>query len=213
MSLESRLVNLAAVGRTLVDTGLVRAAGGNVSLRWEDQCYISPAGARLDRLSAADFVPLSIDGNNSWQLQRASSEHAIHLACYRARPDAQTVLHIHSQNCIALGCAGLSIGAISPDFYLAVGAEVPLAPYFTPASQELTDAVAEQIVHHDAVLLRNHGLLLVAADSEAALMRSRVVEEAARIVLLAYAAVGSCTFLSAEQIEELERVAGRRRRL
>ena len=81
ISLEARLVNLAAAGRQLVETGLVWGAGGNLSLRWDDMCYITQAGARLDHLSAADFVPLRIDGVNTWQLQRASSEHAIHLAC------------------------------------------------------------------------------------------------------------------------------------
>lgn len=212
MSLESRLVNLAAVGRTLVETGMVRATYGSVSLRWEDQCYISPANARLDRLSAADFIPLSIDADNTWQLRRASRDHAIHLACLRARSDAQIVLFIHPPNCTALGCAGLSIGVISPRFFLAVGAGVPAVPYLAPSSQELTNAVVEQIVHHNAVLLRNQGLVLVAADSDEALVRSQMIEDAARMVLLAYAATGSCSFLTKEQTEALEQLADRSRR-
>lgn len=207
MSLDSRLVNLAAVAHKLMEAGFARGTGGSVSLRWDDQCYISPAGARLDRLSAADFIPLSIDGSNTWQLARAAAEHALHLACYRARPDAQTVLHLHPPHCIALGCAGLGIGAITPDFYLAVGAEVPLLPYSTPTSQALIDAVTGAIAQHDALLLRNHGLVLVAAGSDDALLHSQMVEEAALIVLLAQAATGTCSFLTAEQIEELEGVA------
>jgi L-fuculose-phosphate aldolase len=203
MSLDSRLVNLAAVARKLVENGFVRGAAGSVSLRWEERCYLSPAGAQLDRLSAADFVPLYIEGQNSWQLARVSSEYALHLACYRARPDALTVLRIQPPHCLALGCAGLSIGAISPDFYLAVGAEVPLLPYSAPASQVLSDAVAEAIVHHDALLLRNQGLLVTAAGSDDAWLHSQIIEEAARVVLQAYAAAGTCSFLTAEQIEEL----------
>lgn len=209
MSLDSRLVNLAAVGRKLVEAGFVHGAGGSASLRWEDQCHISPAGTRLDRLSAADFVPLSIDGHNTWQLRRASGEHALHLACYRARPDIQTVLLIHPPNCLALGCAGLSMGAISPQLYLAVGADVPLLPYITPHTQALADAVGQQIAAHDAVLLRNYGLALVAASSDEAFLHSQLVEEAARVVLLAHAATGTCSFLTNEQVEGLERVMGR----
>lgn len=212
MSLDSRLVNLAAVGRKLVEAGFVRDANGSVSLRWEDQCYISPAGARLDRLSAADFIPLSLQAPQSWQLARASRDHRVHLACYRARADAQIALLIHPPNCIALGCAGLSLGAISPEFVLTVGAQTPLLPYFSPGSPELTDAVTEQIVHQGVLLLRNQGALVTATDSEEALLRSQVVEEAARMVLLAYAAGGSCSFLTAEQVEELEQAAHRRRR-
>ena len=89
MSLDSRLVNLAALARKLVENGFVRGAAGSISLRWEERCYLSPAGAQLHRLSAADFVPLYIEGQNSWQLARASGEYALHLACYRARPEVQ----------------------------------------------------------------------------------------------------------------------------
>lgn len=209
MSLESRLVTLAAIAHKLVQHGLVSGSGGNVSLRWEDLCYISPTGARLDRLSAADFVPLRIDGQNTWQLQRASSESAMHLACYRTRSDAMAVVHIHPPNCIALGCAGLSLLAISPDFYLAVGAEVPLLPYITPTTQELGDAVGALIADHDAILLRNHGLILAASNAETALAHSLIIEEAAQIVLLAHAATGTCSALTPEQIHELEQVTGR----
>ncbi len=212
ISLEARLVNLAAAGRQLVETGLVWGAGGNISLRWDDVCYITPAGARLDRLSAADFVPLRIDGVNTWQLQRASSEHAMHLACYRIRPDAATVFHIHPPNCLALGCAGLSLPALTPDLYLAIGAEVPLIPYMTPATEPLADAVSDLVVDHDAVLLRNHGLILVAPSTLEALEHSLAVEQAARIVLLAHAATGSCSSLTRTDIEELERITGRYRR-
>ena len=85
MTLNSRLVNLAATAHKLVELGMMRGVSPSVSLRWEDVCYLSPAGARMDRLSVADFISLKIDGVNTWQLQRVSSSYAIHLACYRAR--------------------------------------------------------------------------------------------------------------------------------
>ena len=157
MTLNSRLVNLAATAHKLVELGMMRGVSPSVSLRWEDVCYLSPAGARMDRLSAADFISLKIDGVNTWQLQRASSSYAIHLACYRARPDAATVLCLQPPHCIALGCAGLSIPAITPDFYLAFGAEIPLLPYHALASQELADGIGQLIVTHEAVLLQEPG--------------------------------------------------------
>jgi L-fuculose-phosphate aldolase len=175
-------------------------------------CYVSPTGAALDRLSAADFVPLNVEGTNTWQLQRASSESAMHLACYRTRPDVQAVFHVHPPNCIALGCAGLGLRALTPDFYLAMGRDVPLLPYVTPTTRALADLVGQLIADHDAVLLRNHGLILGAASVEEALANSLVAEEAARMVLLAHAATGTCSALSDKEIDELERVTGRYRR-
>ena len=211
MSLDSRLVNLAAIAHKLAQEGWVRGAGGSISLRWQDQCHISPAGARLDRLSAADFIPLSLQRPQSWQLARASRDHGVHLTCYRARADAQITLLLHPPNCIALGCAGLSLGALTPGFYQAVGAAVPLLPYVVPGAQACVDAVAEQIVAHDALLLRNNGLILTAGSSDEALLHCQMIEEAARIVLLAHAAAGSCSFLTPEQIEELAQTREQRR--
>ena len=209
MTLNSRLVNLAATAHKLVELGMMRGVSPSVSLRWEDMCYLSPAGARMDRLSAADFISLKIDGVNTWQLQRTSSSYAIHLACYRARPDAATVLCLQPPQCIALGCAGLSIPAITPDFYLAFGAEIPLLPYYALATQELADGVGQLIGIHEAVLLQNQGLALVAASTDEAFARCLLIEEAARIVLLAHAATGACSSLTSAQIEELERLRGK----
>lgn len=210
MTLESRLVNLAATAHKLVDAGIITPLGGSVSLRWEDVCYLSPIGARMERLSAADFIALKIAGGNTWQLQRASSHHPTHLACYRARPDAATVMILQPAHCIALGCAGLSLGALTPTSYLTLGAAVPLLPYLALASEALGDAVGQLIVAHEAVLLQNQGLVLVASSTDEAFAKSLLVEEIARITLLAHAATGACATLSDAQIEELESLRGRR---
>ncbi len=87
-----------------------------------------------------------------------------------------------------------------------------MLPYITPTTQELADAVGALVIDHDAVLLRNHGLLVVADSTDSALSKVLLVEEVARIVLLAYAARGECSALTPEQIDELERTTGRYRR-
>lgn len=209
MTLESRLVNLAAKAHKLVELGLARDAGGSVSLRWHDSCYLSPAGARLDRLSAADFIALHVDQENTWQLQRASSHHAAHLACYRSRLDAAAVLILQPPNCVALGCAGLSIRALTPEFYLALGAEVPLLSYLAPTTQQLADAIGSAAQAHHAVLLQNQGLVVLGSSTDEAFTRSLIVEEAARVVLLAHAATGACSALTETQIQELDQLMGR----
>ncbi|MEA3337528.1 MAG: class II aldolase/adducin family protein [Chloroflexota bacterium] len=204
MSLDSNLVDLVAMGRKLMDHRMVRGTAGNLSLRWDELCYISPRGARLDQLSVADFVPLNIHDRNTWQLERASLESAMHLACYRARPDIKVVVHGHPSNCIALGCAGLSLKAITPEFYRELGPEVPLLRYYTPTTQELADAVGEAMTRSDAVILRNHGMTLAAPSLEDALARTLMLDEAARIVLWSHAASGASLVLTASDLKRLE---------
>ena len=203
MTLDSRLVNLAAVARKLVEDGLAAADVGSTSLRWQDQCYLSPTGLRLDRLSAGDFIPLAINGANTWQLARTTADYAVHLACYRARADALTVLQIQPLHCLALGCAGLDLPALTPEFYRTVGSAVPLLAYEAPGTPALAHAVGEAIAAHRAVLLRQRGLVVTASSSEEALAHTRRIEDAARAVLLAHAATGSCSALTAEQMQAL----------
>ncbi|MFZ2488449.1 MAG: class II aldolase/adducin family protein [Anaerolineae bacterium] len=205
MTLNSRLVNLAGLARQLVESALVSPIGGSVSLRWEDQCYISPREARLDRLSAADFIPLKVeDGPNSWQIQRASAVYPDHLACYHTRPDAATVLHLQLTNSTALGCAGLELGALTPDFYRVVGPAVPLLPYLPPGSSQSAEAIGTAIAGHNAVLLRNQGIVVISSSSDEAFVRCQVIEKAAHVVLWAHAATGNCSFLSPQQMAELD---------
>lgn len=205
MTLNSRLVNLAGLARQLVESALATPVSGSISLRWEDQCYISPRESRLDRLSAADFIPMSIEaGPNSWQVERASAAHPDHLACYRARPDVATVLHLQLSNSTALGCAGLELGVLTPDFYRAVGPAVPLLPYLPPGSPELTEAIRAAITGCNAVLLRNQGIIIIGSSSDEAFVRCQVIEKAANTMLWAHAATGSCSFLSSEQLAALD---------
>ena len=53
-----------------MEKGFVRGSGGNISLRWDELRYISPAGARLDRLTSGRFCALNVQGKNTWQLTR-----------------------------------------------------------------------------------------------------------------------------------------------
>lgn len=203
MTLDSRLVNLAAIARKLVDNGLTAVDAGSVSLRWQDQCYLSPAGLRLDRLSAGDFIPLAIHSANTWQLARAPADYSLHLACYRARVDALTVLQIQPLYSLSLGCAGLNLAALTPEFYRTVGPAVPLLPYASPGTPALAHAVGEAIAGHRAVLLRQRGLVVTAPSSDEALAHAQRIENAARTMLLAYAAAGCCSALTVEQMQAL----------
>lgn len=193
MTLNSRLVNLAGIARRLVESGLLLAYGGSVSLRWEDQCYISARHARLDHIGAGDFVPLALPRDNEWLLPRVADTHAQHLACYRARPDVLTVLHLALPHCVALGCAGLSLDVLTPAYHQSVDSRAPLLPYPPHEEAALLTAITAAAGSHNALLLLNQGVLVMAPSSDEALLRAQAVEQAAHITLLARAAMGQCT--------------------
>src|SRR5687767_15422321 len=89
---------IAALGRRVVAAGLVVAAGGNIAARDPDTetVLVTPRGLALDQLQSAALARVNLDGSPPPGSTTApSTELALHLAAFRARPDALVCLHLH----------------------------------------------------------------------------------------------------------------------
>lgn len=201
---------LIAAGREIVEAGMVKGWGGNLSGRYRDRIAITRSGADLGQLTAEEFVMVRPDASikrlRSRQ-PRPSSEVAMHLSAYAVRPETQAIIHVHPPKSISLGILGYSLPALTPDFYLHLGAEVPLLPFVTPTTDELGAAVAELLQANRAVLLQNHGVIVIGNSVSQALLRLSLLEEAAGIYLDALA-VGEPRILSAKDRENLDTITG-----
>jgi L-fuculose-phosphate aldolase len=133
----------------------------------------------------------------------------MHLAIYQARPQSQVIFHAHPSHCLSLGLIGRSLPALSPDFYLHLGAETPLLPYLTPTTAELAEAVAAEMARGPALLLQNHGALVTGRTVAEGLLRLTLLEEHAAIYLHALAA-GAPRLLSPDDMAHLDQVTGGR---
>ena len=201
---------LIEAGREIVAAGLVKGFGGNLSGRFEGQIAITRSGADLGQLTAAEFVLVRPDDDAAelrLRQPRPSSEVAMHLAAYAVRPETEVIIHVHPPKAISLGILGYSLPAITPDGYVHLGAEVPLLPYLTPMTGDLGTAVAELLRTKAAVLLQNHGVIVIGKTVSQALLRLWLLEEAAGIYLDALA-VGKPRVLSAQDQENLDTATG-----
>ena len=93
---------LARIGREVVRAGLVVGSGGNLSARrpGSDRFWVTAAGTWLDRLTRASFARVDLaDGTHGGPV-RPTTELALHLATYRARPDVNAIIHLHPQTVI-----------------------------------------------------------------------------------------------------------------
>ncbi len=206
MSLLSELI---ALGQTLVAQGLVLGSGGNLSFREGDTMYITRSGALLHQLTPQDFLPVPVQAPYQRPATgpRPSTETPMHQAAYRARDDARVIIHCHPVNAIAWAMQGMPLPAVTPDFTLYLGAEVPTLPYFLPGSSSLARAVASALAQSPAVLLANHGVLVTGHDVEQARLRLYHIDDTASICLRAQAA-GALRPLSAEAIAEILAIYG-----
>ncbi|GAA2586870.1 aldolase [Dactylosporangium fulvum] len=180
---------LAHVGHAVVQAGLVVGSGGNLSARAPDadECWVTAAGTWLDRLDRGSFVRIRIsdgaalDRTSSDTKAAPSSELALHLATYRARPDVNAVVHLHPQTVLLLDAIGVPVQLLTTDhaFYLRRVATMPFIP---PGRAEVGTLAAKACSDGtNCVVLSRHGCSVIADSIELAHKRAFYLEEAARM--------------------------------
>jgi L-fuculose-phosphate aldolase len=199
--LERLASELIAVARKAVARDLVAGPGGNLSAVGGGVMLISPSGAALDELTADSLVRIGLDSGRVEGPGRPSSEWAMHLACYRVRPDIAAVVHTHPPVTIGVISAGARIEAMFPDSAVLLP-EVRVLDYMLPTTEALAQAVAAAARSADVVLLRNHGVVTLGRTLREAFYRSELVEASARI-LVAARTVGTPRVLTQSEIAEI----------
>lgn len=192
---------LAAFCKMLYDRQLTVSAGGNMSMRInEREVIITPSGRNKGLLSPDDMVKLSIDGE-VLSSGKPSIEHRFHLALYRMNPEINAIVHCHPLNCVALAVKGAKMRCnLTPEGAILLG-DVPMVGYYTPGSEELVEAVAEQ-GHARAMLMERHGALTQGRTIEEAYNRMEELEFQAKLQLI----VGDAEDLPDDEVEKLSRM-------
>ena len=167
---------LAETARQTVSHGLNKGSSGNVSVRLREGFLITPSGLPNDTLQPDQMVAVDMEGQSSGSL-RPSSEWRIHRDIYRARPEAQAIVHAHSPHAVSLSCLRRGIPSFHYMVAAAGGKDIRCAAYATFGTQTLSDAVLAALQDRRACLMANHGLVAVGASLDAALSLAVEVEE------------------------------------
>jgi L-fuculose-phosphate aldolase len=172
-------VQLVELGRAVARAGLVAAAGGNIAARDGDRLLVTPTGWALAELTPDDLAEVSPEGAHLGGPHAATTELPMHLAAFRARPDAAWSVHLHPPMATLLHALDIPIQTVTTDhaFYLRA---MTALPYLRPGSAAAADAVGRALAGGaDVVLLRHHGCLVVADTAQLALSRAANLEAAA----------------------------------
>jgi L-fuculose-phosphate aldolase len=198
---ETRLRDSVVLAVQRLDArGLNRGSTGNASVRMGAGMLITPTGMGAE-LTPQD-LPFVAWGGTTRGHWKPSSEWHFHEAIYKARPDLHAVVHTHSAHATALACLRRPLPAFHYMVAVAGGDSIPLVPYYTFGTDELSAAVAHAMADRDACLLANHGLVAAGAGMAQAL---KVVEEVESLcgMYLQALAVGEPALLSAAQMAEV----------
>lgn len=190
------------LGRRMLDQDLTRGTGGNVSVRRGDRIAMSPSGIPYEEMTIESVPLVELNGNQIDGELKPSNETPMHSIIYRERDDVNAVIHTHSP--YASTFASLDEPIPASHYLIAyAGREVPVAGYAPPGTEELgrlaTDAMDQD---HDAVLLKNHGVIAVGPTGDDAFEVALMVEYCARIHYQA-SAIGDPTILPDDAIDDL----------
>jgi len=220
--------------RTLSEKSYIMSCDGNVSCRTtsgDDETFlVTPSGVTIPDLTPSKVVlcHLSTGKAVAGEHYKPSSESALHDCIYRARPDdVGAIVHMHSIYVCALACCRLPLppahyavcellqtfdfasptgGSTTVPNIDAQDATVQCAPYHTYGTKALAAATLQGLGRNHAVLMANHGAVVVGADLETALYNAERLERECEIYwrCLQMQSVGPPKPLTLTEIRDLQ---------
>lgn len=171
---------MVEAARRLTEWGLNQGRTGNISLRTDSGCLITPTGMLPEDLTAADMVALDHTGTPFPDQRVPSSEWRFHVDVFRERPDIHAIVHTHSTYATAMACCERPIPAFHYMIAETGGDHISVARYATFGTQALSDHIIAALSDRYACLMANHGQLAAGRDLRHALQLSQLVEELAK---------------------------------
>ncbi|MBZ0305213.1 MAG: aminotransferase class III-fold pyridoxal phosphate-dependent enzyme [Anaerolineae bacterium] len=172
----------------LVTEGYLKGTGGNVSIRipGENALAITPSNQDYLAISADDVCIYSFDGKKIRGELKPSIEIGFHIAVYEARPDVNCVMHTHQDFASAIALINTPIPALFDEQVRFLGRCVEIIPYAPSGTSLLAKQVRKNLKnHHNAYILKNHGVLCLGSTPERAYHNVLLLEKAALSYLLA----------------------------
>ena len=145
---------------------------------------INQFGEMFHEITASSLIKMDLDGRVLGRQGRFNEAgFTIHSGVYKARPDANCVMHTHTRAGAGVSMLRKGLRAISQDA-LNVLDEVAYHEYGLPATQEECDALGASCQKGSCVVLLNHGLLTLAPTIPGALQRLYMLERACQLELI-----------------------------
>lgn len=196
---------ICEIGRRMYGRRMVAANDGNISVRLsENEILCTPTGVSKGFMEPEQLCLVDLAGNRLGKDTgfAPSSEMKMHLRVYQKRPDVKAVVHAHPIFATSFAVMGQALERpIMPEVIVNFG-KIPLAPYGTPSTAEIPDAIEPYLADYQAILLEHHGALTWAGDLTAAYMKMESLEFYAEL-LYRTTQLGGSRELSVERLERL----------
>lgn len=181
-------VNLAACYRLMPLFGMSDLIYNHITARipgTEDEILINPYGYMYEEITASSLIKINIKGDvlhnpHGEELSINQAGYVIHSAVHSARHDVSCVIHTHTRAGMAvsaMACGLLPITQTSMRFK-----DIAYHDYESVAIEMDEQArLIEDLGNQDAMILRNHGLLVACASIAEAFNAMYWLEMACRV--------------------------------
>jgi ribulose-5-phosphate 4-epimerase/fuculose-1-phosphate aldolase len=179
---------LAALYRVVHHLGWTDLINTHMSARIPDEpetFLINRYGEMFDEITASSLIKMDFEGkvlDDPGKFNAAGF--TIHSGVYKARPDANCVMHTHTRAGAGISVLAKGLRPISQDA-LHVIDDLAYHPYGVPASKEECEELGKTCADGSCVVLLNHGLLTHGPTIHGALMRLYMLERACEVELIA----------------------------
>jgi len=199
--------DICDIGRRLWQRAYVDGNGGNISIRVaEDLVLCSPTLVSKGFMKPEDLCLVDMEGNQKAGIKRRTSELLMHLAIFKVQPRARACVHAHPPHATGFAVSGVQPpNSMIPEMEIMCGV-VPVAPYLTPGTKEMGEAVAALADQHNTILMANHGVVAWGFNVEDAYFKMEILEAYCRTVLVTAQLGKDPNLIPPRQVRELLKI-------
>jgi L-fuculose-phosphate aldolase len=159
---------VAKISNRVGDLMYTTSHGGNISCRF-DADFIAATPTKCNKRLVGEDEICIVRRNGELVYKKdgtsVTSEFPIHNHIYYIREDVNAVIHAHPPITTGLAIAHSDVfeKAILPESCMELG-PVLSVPYMDPGSKELAENIGEAIKKTNAIIMQNHGVIVVSSE-------------------------------------------------
>jgi len=184
--LSKRMINAC---KRLHMRGILSGVGGNISLRSSNANIIltSTSGIAIMDMLLDDIIAIDISDikNDNYKIlkgnHKPTSEILLHGGVFDMRPEVNAVIHTHPPITTAFACTACEINyKIQEDQRWYIG-DIDSIPFIFSSSKALAEAALPKLKENYALLLKNHGIVVLGDSLSEAITITELIEDLSKI--------------------------------
>lgn len=146
---------------------------------------MKPAGLGLEEVTVQDIIIIDFEGNKLLSRGYRHLGYPIHTEIYKMYSNVNCVVHTYPLFVTILGAAKQNIKPVSHEGVLFIDLPVFIETTELICTPDQGRAVARCLNGHRALLLRNHGVVVIGTSGEEATVYGLLLEKAAKVQVIA----------------------------